>query len=246
MSLSACVLIRSASFGAASILLPTCLAYQADAQSIGAAAATAETTTVRAGKVNFSIPSPATDLVEMGPDLRVLMETSAPGNLRLIAAFIPPDNLAKLPAESNMRFQNYALVEVPRAAEFRDVDQAVFKTVVDGAREQFSGGDLQLNMQTTMDRRLADLGVGAGKVTFDKPTQLGTIFAKPDATGFAMMVPMAANGQTGTMVGATILVRVRSRVLFAYLFSQYKDKGSVDWVLKTAGTWADAILKSNE
>jgi len=171
------------------------------------------------------------------------MEPLAPAKLRLIAAFILSDNLAQLPG-STTPLTKYALVEVPRAAEFVDVDEATFKTVVDGMSQQFSSGTLQSTMQTEIDRHYADLG--GGKPTVDKPTQLGTMFSKPNASGFAMLMPMAVNDKTVTLVAATLAVRVRNRILFAYLYTQYKDKASVDWITKTSESWVDSILKSNE
>jgi hypothetical protein len=179
----------------------------------------------------------------MGPDLRVLMEPLAPAKLRLIAAFMLPDNLNQLPG-TTAPLTKYALVEVPRAAEFQDVDETIFKTVVDGMSQQFSSGNLQSTMQTEIDRHFADLG--AGKLTVDKPTQLGTLFSKPNASGFAMLMPMALNDKTVTLVAATLAVRVRNRVLFGYLYTQYNDNTSVDGITKTSEAWVDAILKSNE
>jgi hypothetical protein len=201
------------------------------------------TPTYRTGLKSISIPAPAPELHEMGPDLRVLMEPLAPAKLRLIAAFMLSDNLNQLP-ENTAPLTQYALVEVPRAAEFHDVDETVFKTVVDGMSQQFSSENLQSTMQTEIDRHFADLG--AGKLTMDKPTQLGTLFSKPNASGFAMLMPMALNDKTATLVAATLVVHVRNRVLFAYLYTQYKDKTSVDWITKTSQSWVDEILKSNE
>jgi len=202
-----------------------------------------DTPTYRAGLKSFTLPSPAPELREMGPDLRVLMEPLAPAKLRLIAAFMLPDNLNQLPG-TTAPLTKYALVEVPRAAEFQDVDETIFKTVVDGMSQQFSSGNLQSTLQTAIDRHFADLG--AGKLTVDKPTQLGTLFSKPNASGFAMLMPMALNDKTVTLVAATLAVRVRNRVLFGYLYTQYNDKTSVDWITKTSESWVDAILKSNE
>jgi hypothetical protein len=244
-SLRGVILVRL--FGGPVVVLCACACFESSshAQAIKVSPLPlSEAGSFRAGRVSFTIPPPAPELVEMGPDLRVLMEPMAPAKLRLIAAFIPPDSLAKLPGPSSMAFTKYALVEVPRTAEFLDVDETSFKTVVDSMSQQFSNGNLQSTMQTAIDRHFADLGTA--KLTVDKPTQLGTMFSKPNASGFAMLMPMAANGKTVTLVSATLVVRVRSRLLFAYLYIQYEDKASIDWITKTSEFWADSILKSNE
>ncbi|HMG85250.1 MAG TPA: hypothetical protein VK574_05880 [Terracidiphilus sp.] len=232
-------------FGGAAVLVCACACFESSshAQAIKVSPQPSEAGSFRTGRVSISIPAPAPELLEMGPDLRVLMEPLAAAKLRLIAAFILSDNLAQLPG-STTPLTKYALVEVPRAAEFMDVDEATFKTVVDGMNQQFSSGNLQSTMQTEIDRHFADLG--AGKLTVDKPTQLGTMFSKPNVSGFAMLMPMAVKDKSVTLVAATLVVRVRNRLLFAYLYTQYKDKASVDWVTQTSESWADAILKSNE
>lgn len=242
-----CGVLRSLGCGAIVLCALFCFPFSSSPQNIKVPTPAVEIATVRTGMVNIAMPTPAAELKEMGPDLRVLMDSFAPSNLRLIAAFIPPDELALLPGKLNSKttFPQYALVEVPRTAEFRDVDEASFKTLVDSMNKQASSGGLQANIQTTLDRRLADLGVEAGKVVIDKPTQLGTIFLKPNASGFAMLMPMTVDGKTVTMVGGINVVRVHNRLLFAYLYTRYDDKASIEWITKTSESWTDAILNAN-
>lgn len=202
----------------------------------------------RAGMVSFVLPSPAPNLVEMGPDLRVMMEIAAPTSNRLVAAFIPPEDLAKLPGGLADTPRNYGLVEVLRRAEFVDVDEATFKQVVDGMSQQMNSGEMQsamLKQQDKINEKIDELGLKTGKVTLDKPQQLGSIFSKPNAFGFAMVMPMASNGKSVNMVSGTALLRVKNRMIYAYLYTQYQDKSSVDWIVKTTESWADAILKAN-
>ncbi len=203
---------------------------------------------VRAGQVSFVMPSPSPDLVEMGPDLRVLMEIATPNTNRLVAAFISPDELAKLPGGLTGAPQRYALVEVLRRAEFVDVDEATFKQVVDAMSTQLANGEAQSTMVKQQDRineKIDDLGLKSGKVTIDKPVQLGSIFSNANSYGFCMLEPMASNGKTENMVNGVALVRVKNRLLYVYVYAKYEDKSTVDWVLKTTQAWADAILKQN-
>lgn len=198
--------------------------------------------------VSFVLPSPAPDLVEMGPDLRVLMEIAAPTSNRLVAAFIPSEEVAKLPGGLTGPPQKYGLVEVLRRAEFVDVDEATFKQVVDSMAQQLSSGAVQATMQQQQDKineKIDELGLKTGRVTLDKPEQLGVIFSKSNAYGFCMMMPMASSGKTVNMVSGTALLRVKNRMIYAYLYNQYEDKTSVDWVVKRTEAWADAILKAN-
>ena len=79
------------------------------------------TPTYRAGLKNSSpIPAPTSDLVEAGPDYRVLAEPLVPTNNRLVAAFLQPADLDTLRSGTAAELGRYALVEIPRRAEFAE------------------------------------------------------------------------------------------------------------------------------
>jgi hypothetical protein len=48
------------------------------------------------------------------------------------------------------------------------------------------------------------------------------------------------------MVAGVTVLRVQNRLLYAYIYSAYKDEDSVQWVRKTSEQWADAILNANQ
>jgi hypothetical protein len=54
------------------------------------------------------------------------------------------------------------------------------------------------------------------------------------------------HGTTTNMINASALVRVRNRLVFAYVYAVYKDQSSLQWARKAVEDWADAILKANE
>jgi hypothetical protein len=234
-------------FVAATFLLTAAANSQGMAPAFGKAQGTQ---TFRVGLKSIAIPSPSSDLSEIGSDYRVLLETLAPTTNRLIAAFNRPEDLHQILTGGDTPLMRYALVEVPRRAEFVDVDGATFKTLADGFAQQF-GTTLEGAMKTSQDdinRKLKELNSGAASITIDKPLPLGAFFSKPDAAAFGMVtsVSMAAKGPTTKMVAGIGLVRVQNRILFLYVYSVYKDDTSVQWVRETSEQWADAILKANE
>jgi hypothetical protein len=89
----------------------------------------------RAGGVSLVLPSPSGDLVEMGPDMRVVAEVLVPITHRLVAAFIPPDDLADIAKGAHRGLARYSLVEVPRAAEFVNIDETTFNTIVESTKK---------------------------------------------------------------------------------------------------------------
>ncbi len=59
------------------------------------------------------------------------------------------------------------------------------------------------------------------------------------------MAPVTANGTTTIMVVGTVLLRVRSHVVFAYFYTAYRDDQTPGQVRATSERWADAILAAN-
>ena len=83
-------------------------------------------------------------------------------------------------------------------------------------------------------------------MTLDKPMQLGVFFSKPNACSFGIIQQISAVGSSVKMVAGITILRVQNRLLYAYIYSAYKDEDSVQWVRKTSEQWADAILKANQ
>jgi len=237
-------LFRS-SFSIALLLLGSTAAYTQDASS--ARPLPAETQVYRVGLKSIAISSPSKDLTEIGPDYRVTLETLAPAINRLVAAFIRPEDLHQILAGGSTPLPRYALVEVPRRAEFADIDPATFKTVADSVAKQF-GTNLEADIKTAQDdfnHNLKELNSSSATFAIGKPFPLGTLFSKPDAAAFGMIASVSAQGPETKMAVATVVLRVQNRVLFLYLYSVYKDETTVQWLRNTSERWADETLKAN-
>jgi hypothetical protein len=239
----------SAAVAALILLSPCARGAQASrpGQTGKAQTASAAAPTYRAGLKSIAIPPPTSDLVETGPDYRVLFETFAPNTNRLIAAFVLPDEAAALRTGGTEDMSRYALVEVPRAAEFKEVTPEIFKQVADAVATEF-GANLDADIKAGSDevnQRLKDLNSSVSGITLDKPVQLGTLFSGSDEDGFGLVVQASAKGSTTKLAMAVVLVRVQDRVVIGYLCTVYKDVDTVHWLSRTSHAWADAIVKAN-
>jgi len=197
---------------------------------------------------SITITSPTKDLSEMGSDYRVVLETFAPVTNRLVAAFTRPEDLNQLLQGGDTPLSQYALVEVPRRAEFAEIDPATFKIVADSLAKEF-GTNLEADLKSGQDelnRNLKELNSNSVSVTVDKPLPLGLLFSKPNVAAFALIETVASKGPDTKVAAAIIVLRVQNRVLFLYLYNTYKDESTVQWLHKTSEDWADAILKANE
>ena len=204
--------------------------------------------TYRAGLKSIAVPAPTSDFVELGPDYRVILEPLAPDSNRLIAAFTLSDDAAALRSGAPSGMKQYALVEVMRRAEFSTITPDIYKQIADAMATQFGAtldGSIK-DAQDQLNRSLKVLSDNAATVSLDKPIQLGLLFSKADACGFGIIMPVSAKGDTIKMAAAVLVLRLQERVVFVYLYKEYKDEASVRWVTQTAQAWADSILAANK
>lgn len=212
-----------------------------------AAAPAAPAPGYRTGGKSIVIPAPEGDLIEIGDDYRVVMDPVVPDTNRLLAAFVLPADAKIIRSGSTAQLEKYALVEVPRRAEFVDVTPDAFKEVTDSVAQQFGGSlDTSLkNQEDEFNRRLKDLNPNAAAVTFDKPVPLGVIFSKPDACAFGMIMLISSKGATVKMIASVGVLRAQDRILFVYIYRKYEGDDTVEWIRAISEQWADAILKAN-
>jgi hypothetical protein len=202
----------------------------------------------KAGGVAISIPSPSRGFVEAG-DRRSLMELFVPQTNRLLSAYMTPEDLARLnKGGDNTLLSKYGLVEVARRAEFMDCGANDFKEVINGAKEAM--GDVSStsvkDTEEEFNRRMKALDIPNARVSIGKPLMLGTLFSKPDEYGFGMITEYAMSGNNVKVVAGCAMLRVKNRLLFAYLYAEYKDEDTIKWIRKTTEEWSDAILKANK
>jgi hypothetical protein len=207
-----------------------------------------KTDIVYAGGVSIKIPQPDSSFVELGDENRGLMEIFVPEINRLIAAYVLKADLPHLFKEDdNSIMGKYALVEVPRRGEYMDCEPNNFQEAVEGVKEVF--GDVSALMkggEEEFNKRMKSLDLDDMQVKIGEPTQLGVFFSKQDIFGLGMIIGYDMSG-TLTKMGAVItILRVKKRLLFVYLYAEYKNEDTLKWLRRTGEKWSDEILANNK
>lgn len=206
-----------------------------------------EPKTFQAGGSSIAIPAPWHAMVELGPNNRKRMDQFVPPSNRLIAAFVPSEDLDRIVSGDKKTPSRITIVAVSREYELTEVNKDNFKLVVDGVAKQFDTTvDSYIKEdQQEFDQRLKSLGLDNVKITFNKPISLGSLFYKENAAGFGTILQVSANGVVSTKALSVLYVCVKNRVLYAYVFADYKDSETARWLRKASEDWADEILKAN-
>lgn len=202
-----------------------------------------------AGGTSIAIPSPALDMVEVGYDNREFLEVFVASGNRLLAAFVLNSELPELTKKSSdLSISRYTMVQVPRRGEYMDCTEGDFKEITDAAKDEF-GDVMDSSMkeaEAEFNRRMESLDLDDAAVSFGKPIQLGPLLSKGDAYGFGMIMPLSMGEEHMNMGMACILMRVKHRLLFVYLYAEYENEDTVKWLRNTAEKWSDAILIANK
>lgn len=236
--------------GSIGLCLSMSLFCLAAASPVIAQAQSAQVPTYRSGLKSIAIPPPTSDLKEVGSDYRVIFEPYVPDTNRLIAAYMPDGDASKILAGVVIGGFRHAFVETMRRTEFAELDAASFKQISAAFDKQYgtvqgsSQADLKAQ-QDELNHKLKAVGATAD-VAIDKPIQLGAFFSKPDAFCFGSIFPVSAGASSAKMISSVIALRVRNRLLYAYIYAPYAGDDSVRWVRDTSEEWADAILKANQ
>jgi hypothetical protein len=202
----------------------------------------------RIGGKSFVFPPPTSALVEMGPDLRVVMDYMVPDSNRLVAAYVLPAELEEAKTGKKVPFTQYAVIEVMRKAEFLDLGPDDFKQVsasIGGTMDQLLDQEKQKE-EESLNRKIKALNEGAGQIKLEKPVNLGVFFSKANALSFGLLMPVKYADKSSTVIAGAIIFRVRDRLVFAYLYSAYNGEESVHWIRSNVEAWADTLLKANQ
>ncbi len=203
-----------------------------------------------AGGVALTLPGPPGDFEEVGDRLRTtLFELLAPSTNRLLSAYLPAQALTKFNQANTAGrpdMSTYALVEVPRQAEYMDCGRSQFQQVLqslESSMGQFAAtGTAQAEEE--INPRLKALG--AKPVEIGHPDMLGGLFKKADASGFGMRMALKQGDRTVTLAVGLAVLRVRQRLVYAYLYVKYESPETVLKMRKDLESWADAILAKNQ
>jgi hypothetical protein len=151
-------------------------------------------------------------MAEVGYDIRERMELFVPPTNRLLAAFLMGKDMPLFATKGGAppALTRYAMVQVPRQAEYLDARPTDFAKVVEGVKQQFVGANADATFQSAEEeitRRLKSLNVDKA-VSLGKPEMLGTFFSKPDAYGFGMVSPVSVGTNTMKLAMGGAVVRI--------------------------------------
>jgi hypothetical protein len=189
---------------------------------------------VKAGGIVLTLPAPANDFADAGDKLRTtFFELLVPSNNRLLSAYVP----AKTRMEASggkmpPGLDAYAMVEVSRQAEYTDCTPQAFEQVLKSVEPSMGKLDAKKIGELEQELNIHLKSLSKRPIQVGHPEMLGAIFHKSNAAGFAMLMAVKEDDRSDTMAGGIALLRVKQRLIFAYLYRKYESPDTVSWLGK--------------
>ncbi len=181
-----------------------------------------------------------------------MLDPFVPDDNQLVAAFLLPDDLKLYQAGTRSGLHHYALVEVSRSAGSTEVSESDFQQTESTVDKQFtSSADspevdaLAKQGQDSINQKLKALNLNMPQTTLENPVMLGKFFSKTDVFAGGLLSPVTVNGNTVNMLDGLLFMRVKSRYVYVYLYSEYKGDQTEPGMRTALENWADAIQSAN-
>jgi|SRR6185437_15660280 len=192
----------------------------ASGQTAPSSAGTNEIPKVKAGGIELYLPGPEGDFIEVGDRLSTtVFDLLTPSSNRLLTAYLSRQMQQNMlngtrPAGG---LGLYAMVEIPRGAEYTDVRPQDFQDLVKTVTTSLGTSVDQAVSNTTDEINARVKELGGKPIAVDHPEIVGSLLHKPDFTGWAMLASIKSGDTGAKMVVMTTMIHVSRRVLFAYL-----------------------------
>ncbi len=204
-------------------------------------------------KINVQAPVGFHEISELSPDTRKLAETMTPRNNRLLAVFVSEEDLGRIMKGDAPMLERYMFLQVLRKLENSKISNAQFQQVVSRVKEQqnLMHSKMKEIVSTFLESASEKISTEYERsleMKIGEPVPLGVFIEKPNAIGFASMVKyqLEEEGEKldHVVVGGSSIILARGKMLYAYVYSTYKDREDLNWVRLKSKEWVNSLLMS--
>lgn len=194
------------------------------------------------------------EISKISPDVVALAEAMIPATNRLLGVYLSDRDYEKLVNGESPDFDRYMFIQVHRELENKNVSRADFReistqlkaqqdTILEDVRE-----DVGKIFDSASDQISKDYDVSLDMQLGDQKS-LGVFLDQPNAVAFTSLVKYQGNLEGESfdyiMAGSTMLMKVKRRLLYVYVYSQYETQADVDWVESRTSELANLLLTAN-
>jgi len=203
---------------------------------------------VKVGDQSITIPYPEGFVRFDGnnADVDKIMQSMLPPSNRSLMVVATPADAAKAKAGKPGNLDRFMNIQTLRAAEGEKISLADFKTISGQLEKQFTpdGGGIG-NIEDEVNKRIKEAKLGVDLKLGE--TKLLGVFDKTDRSVDMGMMMKTKLGDAApeTMAAGMSFVVVHGKVLFLYVYANFKNADDITWTRNTVKAWRQAIHAAN-
>lgn len=205
-------------------------------------------------KIDIHAPEGFHEVSSISPETRELAEIMTPPENRLLAVFISDEDLRKITNGEKADFNRYMLLQVYRKTENTNVSPEQFQKISSQIKEQQN--TLLVNAKEYIDNHFDGVTEKLSKesdvflqIKIGEQIPLGIFLDKQNALGFANLSKymIEENGQqnTNVLTACSSVILIKDKLLFSYVYSNYKAQNDIIWAKSTSKEWVNSLLTAN-
>jgi hypothetical protein len=201
--------------------------------------------------IDIQAPDKFHEVTSIFPEYERFFKTITPQTNRLLGAMISEEDLQRAYANQEPMLNRYMMLQVSYQMENEPVSSADFQEITSTVKKSQKALFKKIKDQTADE--VTDNVSEEYKIPVDikigEPVPLGTFVDQSDAYGFGnLMRYKVSSGEKEIeydMVTGISFLKVKNRVLFAYVYSLYESEKDINWTKSKSIEWIDSILKLN-
>lgn len=233
------------------------LLYLLSVHICSSASADTKNIPIEVGEVKIDVPAPTGlfEISSISPETRKIYEIMTPSYNRLLAVFLPEDELGIIMKGEQPELQRYMSLQVFRKLENEIISAAQFQKIIAPLKEQKS--TILSKYKNHVAESLKSVGDNISReynksldIKLGEQVHLGIFLEQQNALGFVTLTKYQTKEENKELeyivvVGTTMLL-TKDKTLFAYVFSPYESQDDINWVKSKSQEWANSILTSNK
>lgn len=212
---------------------------------------------IEVGGTMINVPSPTGfhEISDLSPETRKRAETMTPPQNRLVAVFVSEADLRRIMKSDAPEFGRYMFLQVFRDLENRNISRSQFQQLGTQIKQQQNTLSTKLKdkansfIEGAADKLSKDSAISLSLKRGEK-VPLDVFLEQSNAVGFAMLAKyqVSAEGEKfdHVVVSGTSFIRVKQKVLYAYVYSTYESQEDLRWTQLVSRKWVNNILESNK
>ena len=198
------------------------------------------------GTVLVAVPAPVehVEVFATLPRLRELIAGPLGTRGDVLAGYALPQDLRLLQQASQVQLATFAMLATSPELRSVDVSEGTFAALADRLRTGL--GDAIRRNEGEMAAAVSDFGkqVGGNLVLQDRAS-VGVFDDAPGRIGVLIAARYSINSATVSVLIANTILRVRDRLLFAYMYTWNLQPDGMAALTTRARAWTDSIFEAN-